>query len=92
MLAKSNLNSIEKLLSQALIDLEISHEEFKTIVNEEENYRRLKENIRMMKMSEKIVEICKIKKKNFSMYKMAKISLEAYKKLCVNTVTLFYKK
>ena len=68
MLAKSKLNSIEKLLSQALIDLEISHEEFKTIVNEEENYRRLKENIRMMKMSEKIVEICKIKKKNFSMY------------------------
>ena len=92
MLAKSKLNSIEKLLSQALIDLEISHEEFKTIVNEEENYRRLKENIRMMKMSEKIVEICKIKKKNFSMYKMAKISLEAYKKLCVNAVTLFYKK
>ena len=33
MLAKSKLNSIEKLLSQALIDLEISHEEFKTIVN-----------------------------------------------------------
>ena len=49
MLAKSKLNSIETLISQALIDLEISHEEFKTIVNEEENYRRLKENIKMMK-------------------------------------------
>ena len=35
MLAKSKLNSIETLISQALIDLEIiSHEEFKTIVNE----------------------------------------------------------
>ena len=34
MLAKSKLNSIETLVSQALIDLEISHEEFKTIVNE----------------------------------------------------------
>ena len=33
-LAKSKLNSIETLMSQALIDLEISHEEFKTIVNE----------------------------------------------------------
>ena len=33
-LAKSKLNSIEALISQALIDLEISHEEFKTIVNE----------------------------------------------------------
>ena len=37
MLAKSKLNSIETLISQALIDLEISHEEFKTIVSEEEN-------------------------------------------------------
>ena len=34
MIAKSKLNSIETLISQALIDLEISHEEFKTIVNE----------------------------------------------------------
>ena len=29
MLAKSELNSIETLMSQALIDLDISHEEFK---------------------------------------------------------------
>ena len=34
MFAKSKLNSIETLMSQALIDLDISHEEFKTIVNE----------------------------------------------------------
>ena len=34
MLAKTWLNNIETLRSQALIDLEISHEEFKTIVNE----------------------------------------------------------
>ena len=33
MLAKSKLNSIETLMSQALIDLDISHEEFKTIAN-----------------------------------------------------------
>ena len=33
MLAKRKLNSIETLISQALVDLEISHEEFKTIVN-----------------------------------------------------------
>ena len=31
MLGKSKLNSIEILISQILIDLEISHEEFKTI-------------------------------------------------------------
>ena len=53
MLAKSKLNSIETLISQALIDLEISHEEFKTVVNEEENYRKLKEHIIMMKSSHK---------------------------------------
>ena len=34
MLAKSKLNKIETLMSQALIDLDISQEEFKTIVNE----------------------------------------------------------
>ena len=32
MLAKSRSNNIEILLSQALVDLEISHEEFKTII------------------------------------------------------------
>ena len=56
--AKVKLNSIETLISQALIDLEISHAEHKTIINEEENYRRLKENIIMMKAKElKTIEI-----------------------------------
>ena len=32
MLAKCRLNSTETLISQALIDCKISHEEFKTIV------------------------------------------------------------
>ena len=38
MLAKSKLNSTETLMPQALVDLGISHEEFKTIVNENEKY------------------------------------------------------
>ena len=46
MLAKSKLNSIESSMSQALIDLEISHEKFKTIVNEKEKYGQMKEIIR----------------------------------------------
>ena len=37
MLVKSKLNSIETLMSQSLIDLYISHEEFKTIVNEKKS-------------------------------------------------------
>ena len=54
MLARRKLNGIETLISQALINLEVSHEEYKTIINEEENYRRLKQNIRMMKGSDKL--------------------------------------
>ena len=50
MLVKSKLNSIERIISKALIDKEISHEEFTTIINEERNYRELKESIRMMKI------------------------------------------
>ena len=46
MLAKSKLNSNESLISQALIDLEISHEEFKTIDKEKEKYEKMKENLR----------------------------------------------
>ena len=56
MLAKSKLNSIETLISQALIDLEISREEFKTIVNEKEKYEKIREGIRMMKSSDKLAE------------------------------------
>ena len=37
MLAKSKLDSIETLISQALIDIEISHEEFDTIMQERKN-------------------------------------------------------
>ena len=46
MLAKSKLNSIETLISQALIDLDISHEEFITILKEKDRYERMKENIK----------------------------------------------
>ena len=42
MLSKSKLISTETLMSQALIDLDISHKEFKTIVNEKENIRNTK--------------------------------------------------
>ena len=40
MLAKSKLNSIETLISKALIDLEYSPEEFKTIVNGKQKYEK----------------------------------------------------
>ena len=48
MLARSKLNSIESKISEALINNEIDHEDFMIIINEERNYRELKESIRMM--------------------------------------------
>ena len=49
MLARSRLNSIESTISEALIDNEISYVDFKTIINEDRNYRELKESVTMMK-------------------------------------------
>ena len=49
MLARSKLNSITSKISEALINNKISHEDFMTITNEEKNYRKLIDNIRMMK-------------------------------------------
>ena len=46
MLAKSKLNGIETLVSQALTDMEISHEEFITILKEKDKYEKMKENVR----------------------------------------------
>ena len=46
MLAKSKLNSIETLVSQALIDMEISHAEFITILKEKDKYEKMKQNLR----------------------------------------------
>ena len=48
MLARIKLNSIESKISEPLINNEISHENFLTIINEETKYRELKESIRKM--------------------------------------------
>ena len=42
MLARNKLSSIESLISKALKDIQIIHEDFTTIINEERNYRELK--------------------------------------------------
>ena len=56
MLARSKLNSIESKISKALMDNEISHEDFETIINEEKKYRELKKSIRMMNSHRKDAE------------------------------------
>ena len=45
MLTKSKLSTIETLISQALIDMDIRHEKFVTILNEKDKYERMKDNL-----------------------------------------------
>ena len=48
MLARSKLNSIEGKIYEALINNEISHEDFMMIINKEKEYREQSERIRLM--------------------------------------------
>ena len=45
-LAKNKLNSIETVLSRALIDMEISHEEYSTILKVKDKHERMKDNLK----------------------------------------------
>ena len=45
MLAKIKYNNIETLISEALNDINISHKEFVTILNEKDKYERMKYNL-----------------------------------------------
>ena len=46
MLAKIKFNNIDTLISQALIDMDISHKEFITILKEKDRYEMMKDNLR----------------------------------------------
>ena len=63
MLAKGKLNSIETLLSQALIDMEISHEEFVAIVKEKDKQEKMKEDLRSENEKQEIMRLSSIKSK-----------------------------
>ena len=63
MLAKGKLNSIETLISQALIDMEISHEEFVTILKEKDKYEKMKESLRSENEKQEIMALSSIKSK-----------------------------
>ena len=61
MSAKSKLNSFKTLISQALIDIDISHEEFITILKEKGKYEKMKENLRSENKEHKIMRLSNIK-------------------------------
>ena len=60
-LTKTKRNSIETLISQALIDLEIIHEEFVAILKEKDKYEKMKENLRSENEKYEIMRLSSIK-------------------------------
>ena len=62
MFTKSKLSSIVTLISQALIDMNISHEEFVTILLEKDKYEKKKDNLRSeYEKLYKIMRLCRVK-------------------------------
>ena len=61
MLAKSKFSSIETCISQALIEMETSGEEFVTILKEKDNYEKMKENLRSENEKQEIMRLSSIK-------------------------------
>ena len=61
MLAKSKLSSIET--SQALIEMDTSHEEFVTILKQKDKYEKMKESLRSENKEYKIMRLISIKSK-----------------------------
>ena len=76
MLTKSKLNSIKTLVSQALTDMEISyeefitilkveisHEEFITTLKEKDKYEKMKDNLRSENEKYEIMRLSSVKSK-----------------------------
>ena len=61
LLARSKFNSIETLISQLIIDLDISHEEFIRILKQKDKYEKMKENLRSENEEYKIMRLSSIK-------------------------------
>ena len=59
MLVKSKLSSIETLVSQTLLDMEIIHEEFIKVLKEKNNYEKMKKIVK--NISEKLEKKTKIR-------------------------------
>ena len=78
MLAKSKLNIIETLISKALIDIEISHAEFITILNQKGKCERMKENLRSKNEKYEIVRLRSVKLKTKYKNKMKTVKIIEY--------------
>ena len=66
MLAESKLDSIETLLTQALMDMEISHEEFNSIIREKQKYEMMKDNVRYVSENQENMRLNSINSKEIT--------------------------
>ena len=62
-MAKSKLNSIETLISQALFNMETSHEKFITILKEKDKDEKMKDNLRSENAKYQIIRLSSVKSK-----------------------------
>ena len=63
MLAKSKLSSIETLISQALVEMEVSHGEFIRILKEKDKYEKMKDNLKTKNEKQEIMRLSSVKSK-----------------------------
>ena len=63
MLVKSKLSSVETLISQALIDMGISHEEYIAILKQKYKYQKMEENLRSEDEKQEIMRLSSVKSK-----------------------------
>ena len=68
MLAKCELSSNETVISQALINMETSHEEFITILKEKDKYEKMKDNLRSQNEKNEIMRLSSEKSKTQNKY------------------------
>ena len=68
MLAKCELSSNETVISQALINMETSHEEFITILKEKDKYEKMKDNLRSQNEKHEIMKLSSVKSKTQNKY------------------------
>ena len=61
--ANSKLSSIETLIPEALIDLDISHEKFIRILTEKDKFEKMKEHLRSQNKEYKIMTLSSVKSK-----------------------------
>ena len=63
MLTENRLNSIKTLVSQVLVDTEISYEKFITILKEKDKYEKMKENVRSKNLKQENTRLSSVNSK-----------------------------